>query len=456
MLEITEEKYLNFIKWRNFHAGLWMLMIATSVLVLIKTRWHINSVYVSAPFLCFGMLFLLNASFRNWADFIKQTGGFYRVTFTCLLAWGLFVGARNFVSMDPTVIRDMWGIRLTSWAWFVPAVMLLSINTCVIRQLLNVMMRQGALGLILLAIVWLPPLSLRTDFNLLWGCSALLLFWDHLPKWGRRTALAGAFLSLAFVVLSAERNMVLAHLLLMLCASYILIMRKYHVRGRRLLGILALYSLALILAYFVSYGDNRFLFGETIGTQITAFEKKLFKDTRTGSIVFGEGDAVVEGDVPRANLFLDFLEDMGKWEMIFGRGSVGTYRSMASGGISRANVECGYLQVILKGGVVMLVLMLLLAIPAMIRGIFTSRNYVAKAFGFIVAGRLIEMVFFGLPEASPRYALFWIAIGICLNSQILRMTDSQIEVYMDDQGDDDSNRGEMMSINPSGISQKGI
>ena len=454
MPEIMEEKYINFIKWRNFHAGLWTLMIATSVLVLTKTRWQINSVYISAPFLCFGMLLLLNASFRNWADFMKKTGGFYRMIFRCLLVWGLFVGVRNFVSMDPIVIRDMWGIRFTSWAWFVPAVMLLSINPCVIPQLMNVMMKQGALGLILLAIVWLPPLSLRTDFHLLWGCSTLLLFWDNLSKWGRWTAFAGAIISLIFVVLSATRNMVLAHLLLMLCASYILIMRKYHLRGRRLIAVIALYSLVLIFAYFVSYGDNRFLFGEKIGTQITAFEEKLFKDTRTESI--GVGDDVVEGDRPRANLFLDFLQNMNQLDLIFGRGSVGTYVSIASGGSPRVNIECGYLQVILKGGLIMLSLMLLLAIPAMIRGIFTSRNYVVKAFGFIVAGRLIEMVFFGLPEASPRYALFWIAIGICLNSQIHKMTDSQIEVYMDDQGDDNSNRGEMMSINPSSISQKGI
>ncbi len=446
MLEITEEKYINFIKWRNFNMGFWFLMFASSVLVLTKTRWQINSVYVSAPLLCFGMLFLLTSSFRNWPDYKKQTSAFYKLIFTFLLIWGTFVGVRNFISMDPIVVRDMWGIRLTSWAWFVPAVMLLSTDPAIIRQLLNVVLKQGALGLILLAVVWLPPLSLRTDFQLLWGCSSLLLFWDHLPKWGRKAALIGALISLAFVVLSSERNMVLAHLLLMLCASYILIMRKYHLRGRRLLGIIALYSLALIFAYFVSYGDNRFLFGEKIGTQITAFEKKLFKDTRTGSIGFGEGDNVVEGDVPRANLFLDFLQDMDQWDLIFGRGSVGTYRSMASGGIFRANIECGYLQIILKGGVIMLCLMLLMAVPAMVKGIFTSRNYVSKAFGFIVAGRLIEMVFFGLPEASPRYALFWLAIGICLNARIHHMTDSQIEACLGGGAGVHGDRGRAVAI----------
>ena len=47
----------------------------------------------------------------------------------------------------------------------------------------------------------------------------------------------------------------------------------------------------------------------------------------------------------------------------------------------RSVIETGYLNIILKGGFVSLILLLLITIPAIIKGIFYSNNILSKAAG---------------------------------------------------------------------------
>lgn len=415
------DKTASLVDWKLFNIGFWLLMLSSSVLVLSKTRWQIKSDYIAAPLLCAGMFFLLMASIQDIRNRTRQLSFITILILGYLLVWGLVTALRGFSSFELTAIRDNFGTRNAAWTWFVPALMLLSMEPRFLQQLLKAILKHGILGLTLTAVVWLPPLRLHTSFSLFWGCSALLIFWHYLSKGGRRIALIGAFLQVYFVVLASSRNEILGHGFLMLAASCIGMMRKYRFRGQRRLGIISCFLVIFGLVYYAANHANLPLLGKNTEIQINTFKEEIFEDTRTGS----EGGA---------NLYLDFLNDMDTWDLIFGRGSIGTYRSMASGGKSRANIECGYFQVILKGGGIMLFLMLLLAIPAVLKGFFTSRNWVVKGFAFIVLGWLLEMLPFGLPAAFPRYVLFWLSIGVCLNPQLLKMTDEEIERYLPEGG----------------------
>ncbi len=420
----TFHKTTFFPGQKDFNLGFWLLMFSLSVITLSKTRWHINSEYIAAPLLVTGMFYLLMASIQDMQNRTRHLSGIAKLVFGYLLLWGLVTVLRGCVSYEFSTIRalrDNFGMRYSAWTWFVPALMLLSMEPRFLPQLLKTILKHGKLGLIILAVAWLPPLRIFSSFKLLWGCSALLIFWHYLPKGGKLIALTGAFLQVFFVVLASSRNEILGHGFLILSASYIGMMRKYRFRGRRRLGIIACFLVIFSLVYYAANHDNFFFIGEKKEARINAFKEEIFENTRTG---YADG----------GSLYSDFLRDMDKVDLIFGRGSLGTYRSMASGGLSRVNFECGYFHVILKGGGIMLLLMLLLAIPAVLKGFFTSRNWVVKGFAFIVLGWLLEMLPFGLPGAYPRYVLFWLSIGVCLNTKLLKMTNEEIERYLPEGG----------------------
>jgi hypothetical protein len=422
--QATFDRTVSIPKWQFFNIGFWLLMFSWSVMGLSKSRWQIESQYISAPLLCFGMSFMLIGAFKYWKSAIKQLSSLNQMIFRFLIFWGVVTALRGFSSFELTAFRDNLGIRYFAWTWFVPVFMVLSMEPLFIRQLLKAMLKHGRLGLIILAIGWVPPIRLFTLFSLCWGCSALLIFWQYLSKWGRLVALIGAFLTIFFAILASERNALVGHGFLMLAASYIYMIRRHRFRGQRRVGVIyglwrrlgIIYGFVLVagVVYYAANHQNLPFFTERTESRIESFKEELPNT--------------------RGILFSDFLKDMDMMDLLFGRGAIGQYKSVASGGAYRALIECGYFQVILKGGVVMLFPMLLLAVPAMLKGLFTSRNWVVKGFAIIVAGWLLEMAPFGLPAAFPRYALFWFSIGICLNPALRNMTDEEIECDVLPQG----------------------
>ncbi len=425
MMDKTTQKIFDrstpFPGGKLFSIGFWLLMLSYSVLTLAKTRWQINSIYIASPLLCIAMPCLLMASSQDIRKRAKQIHFITVVIIGYLLLWGMVTALRGMTSFEIKAIRDNFGIRHAAWTWFVPGVIFLSMDPRFLQYLLRAMLNHGLLGLTILFVGWVPPLRLFTHFHLLWGCSALLLFWHHLSKGAKRVALVGAFLQVFFVVLSSSRNAILGHSFLILAASYIGIKRQYKFQGRRKLGIICCYMAVFGVVYYTATHSDFFFLGKNTEHRINTFKEEIFEDTRTGQ-------------TSGVNLYWDFLDDMDIWDLAFGRGSIGTYYSMGSGEKYRVNIECGYFQVILKGGGIMLVLMMLLAVPAVLSGFFLSRNWVVKGFAFIILGWLLEMLPFGLPAAFPRYVLFWLSIGVCLNRKLLRMTDEEIEYYLPEGG----------------------
>jgi hypothetical protein len=140
----------------------------------------------------------------------------------------------------------------------------------------------------------------------------------------------------------------------------------------------------------------------TVNTQAEAFSEKLMLDTRSAGLS-------------------EFVEQTSGKELIIGRGALGRYYSYyfeAFEPEGRVNIECGYLQIVHKGGLVMLVPFLILTVSSVVRGLFDSKNNLTKAAALVVLGRLLYMIVHGLPSADPTYVLFWLAVGACLNKEL--------------------------------------
>jgi hypothetical protein len=141
-------------------------------------------------------------------------------------------------------------------------------------------------------------------------------------------------------------------------------------------------------------------------------------------------------DDTRSELFAAFFLEMDNFTF-FGKGMNGTYyypmeESPQDDGIVyaaevyRNNIENGYLQLFLNGGVVNVVLFILVLVPAAWNGIFMSSNLFVKTCGTMILLWLLDMFFYGLPTLSLHYVLIWICVGICFKSSIRERTDDEI------------------------------
>jgi hypothetical protein len=97
---------------------------------------------------------------------------------------------------------------------------------------------------------------------------------------------------------------------------------------------------------------------------------------------------------------------------------------------SRTVIETGYLQIILKGGILSLVLLLLILIPAVYFGFFKSKNILSKAAAMFILLWIIYLKPVVGVAFSMHYILVWISVGICYSKKINNLSDSEIKAYL--------------------------
>jgi hypothetical protein len=153
---------------------------------------------------------------------------------------------------------------------------------------------------------------------------------------------------------------------------------------------------------------------------------------------------LIEFDDSRTFLFTELLADLNSTEKIFGRGSLGTYYSpffnkvlryfeligeywFALDDPVRITIEVGYLQMILKGGFLLLILNFGLMLTSVYLAIFKSNNNFVKRLGlFILSLTLLSLISFR-PAFTPTFILLWMSIGTVLNKKNRMMTNEDIE-----------------------------
>jgi hypothetical protein len=134
----------------------------------------------------------------------------------------------------------------------------------------------------------------------------------------------------------------------------------------------------------------------------------------------------------RSNVEQSLIADMNRMESYVGRGINGMYYcpgvvNAINGTSYRTVIETGYLQIILKGGKIYLLLFLLILIPAVIKGLFYSKNIFAKG----AALWILLWLFYLYPVIGTGFGLYyiivWLCVGICYSKRILEMSDSQLK-----------------------------
>src|SRR5690606_40977898 len=93
-------------------------------------------------------------------------------------------------------------------------------------------------------------------------------------------------------------------------------------------------------------------------------------------------------------------------------------------------IETGYLQMILKGGIIGVCLFLLITIPAIFLGLFQSKNILSKAAAIWIIMALLNSYPTIITGFTFKYLLVWISIGICYSQTIRSIKEKHIQQYL--------------------------
>jgi hypothetical protein len=239
------------------------------------------------------------------------------------------------------------------------------------------------------------------------GSSILLLTQAYHSSKVRRVTVITFILVLFMNILFARRNQVLYFSAIILFTILIHIFSDTKFAKRRKEAfILGFIVVSIFIGTYVYFSNSQF----------TLF----YERTQTG----------MQSREDTINYFL-YDYDNNPNDFIMGRGINGLiYNGTANAGsttLERAGIENGYLLHLLKGGWVYLILLLLIAFPAIYFGFFRSKNILSKAFAAIVLTYLIDMIGFGVPTLTIKHLMIWIGISICYSAKIRSYSDEYLK-----------------------------
>ncbi|MEX2566531.1 MAG: hypothetical protein WD431_11355 [Cyclobacteriaceae bacterium] len=125
-----------------------------------------------------------------------------------------------------------------------------------------------------------------------------------------------------------------------------------------------------------------------------------------------------------------FKRDFEPVDWIIGRGINGEYWcpnvDMGNTTGYRFMIETDYLNIILKGGIIQLALMIIIALPAAFKALFYSNNLFSKVAGIWIIIWILCLYPLNVFNMDLNHILFWISVSIGYSQDLRRIPDEQI------------------------------
>ena len=290
--------------------------------------------------------------------------------------------------------------------YLIPIIILIPTNIFFLKRTFDYFALLALLLLVTLLAFRNFMFNVNTNFSehVLWtfgtGGGFILLTWNYHNNKRRMLAILVVLLSLLTSTILARRNIMLTF------SNYIL------------------FSIILLLFNSKQSITNKIFL---ILIVVSSFTGAYFLFNKYQDVLFARITERIEQNT-RDQIFTGFFSSMSTQDLIYGKGFDGTYYAPTiEENDNRSIIECGYLQTILKGGIVNLALFLLIALPAAFLGIVKSNNTIAMAAGTIIILWLIDMFPWGMPALNIRYILVWICISICYSKEIRNLSEAEIK-----------------------------
>lgn len=366
---------------------------------------YLLSIYILGSFLYY--------SCKNWV--IPQILGIDRLALWLFVTWSILLLIGSFRT-DIFYIQEIFGGRYYFIPFLLPLFFLFTQNELYFFKLLlryTFILTFFAVAIQLYSLIfkrgiesWYDQYTLIMTFDL---ATPLLLFVSHLYKKRSVTILAIIYY-LNTIFLSAlwgRRGWFLANLLLFILFIIIRI-KSDSVHPFRKFKIAFIFSLSALTLVALSplYVNKLYIFERGI-------DKSGWEDSR---------GKVVE----------DFFEDFkSQKDWLLGRGLNGTVlRTILKDGDQARFVEIGYLNILLKGGLLFLIPMLTLFLRSSYLGFFKTNNDLTKGLAAVIILQVAEMFTFGMADFSPRYILVCIATAACYNRHLRSISNKRLMIIL--------------------------
>jgi len=238
------------------------------------------------------------------------------------------------------------------------------------------------------------------------GGAIILLTSYYQPRRKIIIVLLSFSVSLLFLLSLARRNMIVYFVAVLFISLVINLYNRNISREYRKYAIIAMILVSLFI------GSSFYIFKDNLALVIERFN--------TG---FDSRNDIID------EFTIDFNSHPSDW--IFGRGLYGEFQTktlalnLENG--TRDGIENGYLNHILIGGWLYLGLLIVISAYAIFLGLFRSNNILSKAFAAVVLIYLIDMVGFGLPDATIKYLIIWISISGCYSNSLRKISDKKLK-----------------------------
>jgi hypothetical protein len=356
--------------------------------------------------------FVRSSSFDFEDIYLKNLFIFY-----CL--WILIIIIRG-ISFDYTFLKKMLfdpyrGILL----YLAPMVLLVPLKLINLRKIFKII---PFFSLCFVAYIFLFRARL---FNI--GSEDARTLLEYLAK---TLSLPAGFVLLSYSYHSIKKN-ILSIIILLLTLFFAIIQAR---RG-------LIFTTALILIFSISlllYNNKRnvssvlltiifFALAFTFLTNFIIQDNKFFKFIKER-----------KNEDSRGELEVYYYADMDAKDWIIGRGISGLIAAPLNVDDEnpdaipgyRDGIESDYLNIILKGGIISLTILLLITIPAIIKGLLYSKNTISKAAALWIILWILDLYPTTVTTFTLNYLLVWISVSICYSTEIRYMNDVHIKAYL--------------------------
>jgi len=389
----------------------WAGFLIYSASFALSTTTTVNYIFCQL-FQTLGLMLLVPASIKliQW----KLENSFLKIVYITYCCWLIGVVLRGF-SLDYGSIKFMlFDAEFGVLKYFVPLVLLFPMNLVFYKKLFNVIIILGIVFLLYDIIFRGNLLDLNYTNN-----NTKFTF----EYFAKILSIPAGFIILTYGYHPLRRRL-FALLIIIVGAGFALM------RARRALLFMTVSPLVLSYLLYLYTGKRKIVilfFSMFIGAFLLIYGIKVYRDNRNGMFAL-----ITEriSENTRAGVEYNFYQDMTTRDWIVGKGINGQYYSpgidLGSETGYRGMIETDYLNIILKGGIISLVLLLMIAVPAIIKGLFFSNNLLSKAAALWIVIWCMELYPANVNSFSLNHILVWLSIGICYSKEIRNQSESTV------------------------------
>lgn len=407
------QTYISNKVLRSFNFFWLGFIIYTAAFVMftaMETQLILNKIQlVGLALLLFGSVGLIQFKFDSQ---------YLKVLYILYTGWLLYTISRGFKFDRVFLFENLFSAWYGIMPYFVPVVLLFPKNIFYLRKLFTTIVISGVIFLVYSLIYRGQLMYAGEDLTsqafmeifsktLSIPCGFLLLTYIYQPKWRRLFAFFTVFVTLLLALIRGRRAITLMNM------SYLVFFYLIYLYVNKIKFTTLVFSLFLVTllgaAGFKYYSDNK------KGT-FSVLTSRIGEDTRSAVEVC-------------------LYDDMKTEDWIIGKGMLGQYYCPGVDEASTENsftdyrnmIETDYLNIILKGGIISLGLVLLITIPAVIKGIFYSKNVLSKAAGIWILFWILDLYPATVTTFTLNYVIVWICVGICYSSTIRNMPEEDVK-----------------------------